>query len=75
MEYYSGATEKEALAKAKDSGWQDEFVGMNCNDWLEGSECWGWDGESRRCECGNRRVDWTCEEQKDGTWVCYAEAW
>lgn len=28
------------------------FSGQNCD------ECEGWDGVSRRCECGNRRVDW-----------------
>jgi hypothetical protein len=26
----------------------------NCND-----ECVGWDGFSRRCECNNRRFQWT----------------
>lgn len=29
------------------------FDGMNCDD------CPGWDGESRRCQCGNRRVSWS----------------
>lgn len=28
------------------------FDGQNCD------ECPGWDGLSRRCECGNRRVYW-----------------
>lgn len=31
----------------------EEFVsfdGQNCDD------CQGWDGESSRCECGNRRI-------------------
>lgn len=28
------------------------FAGDNCED------CSGWDGESRRCDCGNRRVSW-----------------
>ena len=28
------------------------FCGNNCDD------CMGWDGESKRCECGNRRVSW-----------------
>lgn len=28
----------------------------NCED------CDGWDGESRRCECGNRRIDWGYDE-------------
>ena len=28
------------------------FDGQNCDD------CAGWNGRSRRCDCGNRRVDW-----------------
>ena len=27
-------------------------------------ECNEWDGESRRCECGNRRIDWEYDEPK-----------
>ena len=38
-----------------------------CNDGL--GDCW-WDGESRRCSCGNRRVYWWFE----GEWV-YPETW
>ena len=40
-----------------------EFDGMNCNDYLDDDqlECGGWDGESRRCECDNRRVYWQTE--------------
>lgn len=40
-----------------------KFDGMNCNDWIgeDEEECTGWDGLSRRCECGNRRVDWVKE--------------
>ncbi len=30
-----------------------DFYGKNCDD------CLGWDGISRRCACGNRRVYWT----------------
>jgi hypothetical protein len=30
-----------------------KFDGQNCVD-----PCAGWDGRSRRCECGNRRVEW-----------------
>lgn len=42
-----------------------EFDGMNCNDYLElgQDECRGWDGVSRRCDCGNHRVGW---ENMDG---------
>lgn len=29
-----------------------DFDGKNCED------CPGWDGKSKRCECGNRRVSW-----------------
>lgn len=43
-----------------------EFDGQNCDD------CDGWDGEDRRCNCGNRRVDWVLSDDK--TYV-YAEAY
>ena len=37
------------------------FCGQDgCSD-----ECEGWDGESRRCQCGNRRVYW--DHHDDGT--------
>lgn len=50
-----------------------DFDGNNCADaWDEGNECSGWDGEDRRCNCGNRRVCWVLSD--DGTYV-YAEAW
>lgn len=35
-------------------------------------DCKGWDGESRRCDCGNRRVDWTVSD--DDSYV-YPEVW
>lgn len=31
------------------------FEGQNCEN------CSGWDGVSQRCECGNRRIDWSFE--------------
>jgi|LakMenEpi03Aug12_release.lakeMendotaPanAssembly.Ray.scaffolds.fasta_scaffold480909_1 hypothetical protein len=31
-----------------------DFSGQNCED-----ECSGWNPRDRRCECGNRRVDWS----------------
>ena len=37
-----------------------EFDGMNCND-FDNNYCDGWDGYSRRCSCGNRRVEWSWE--------------
>lgn len=39
--------------------WHD-FAGKNCD-----GPCRGWDGVSRRCDCGNRRVYW--DEHEDGT--------
>ena len=43
------------------------FDGQNCNDYLEDDEpeCGGWDGESRRCSCGNRRVYWDIQKVGD----------
>ena len=51
--------EAAAIAYAKENG-PINFDGMNCNDYKEDHEvdCDGWDGVSRRCECGNRRVYW-----------------
>lgn len=36
--------------------------------------CAGWDGESRRCECCNRRVSWSYDGQV-GAMYLYGEAW
>ena len=69
-DYFYGATEEEAIARGIEAG-VDEFNGNeNCDD-----ECFGWDGESRRCCCGNRRVDWVTEQNNDGRWQAYGEAW
>jgi len=46
------------------------FDGMNCDDWSDDSYCSGWDGQDRRCTCGNRRVDWVWENG-----ILYAEAY
>lgn len=35
------------------------FVGQNCSE--NEQSCQGWDGYSKRCECGNRRVYWEPE--------------
>lgn len=35
----------------------DTYYSFGGDDSCEG--CFGWDGVSRRCYCGNRRVDWT----------------
>lgn len=55
-------------AYAKDGGWND-FSG---DDYCE--NCAGWDGKDHRCDCGNRRVDWT----REGHWpdgYIYGEAY
>ena len=46
-----------------------DFSGQNCDD------CGGWDGESRRCDCGNRRVYWATTKLHDGTFVAHAESY
>lgn len=52
-----------------------EFSGWNCNDYGD-NECFGWDGISRRCECGNRRVGWVAEKTKiDGVYDVEAIAY
>ena len=53
-----------------------DFDGNNCADaWDEGEDCLGWDGESRRCFCGNRRVSWIMSKPSEGKWRYYAEAY
>ena len=74
MTYY---TEEEALAAARARAEDERFInfdGMNCNDY-DDNGCIGWDGESRRCVCGNRRVSWSTYQNKDGTWYACAEAY
>ena len=54
-----------------------EFDGMNCNDFEDRDYCDGWDGVSRRCSCGNRRVAWVWEENENSCFssILYAEAY
>lgn len=35
------------------------FIGQNCSE--NNQDCRGWDGSSKRCDCGNRRVCWEPE--------------
>lgn len=63
---------EEAIAKMKAENSFIGFDGHNCEDWGE-SVCRGWDMESRRCDCGNRRVCWTWDGDFDNIHV-YAEA-
>lgn len=37
---------------------QKTWYDFDGDDWCE--DCRGWDGESGRCDCGNRRVTWEC---------------
>lgn len=69
---YEGATEEEAIAAGIADAYV-EFDGFNCED--VGNDCAGWDGESRRCECGNRRVYWDTFKKEDGTWEAVATAY
>jgi len=69
-------TEQEAIDYVEENG-VDSFDGMNCNDYLGfgDEECEGWDGESRRCYCGNRRVELLTSQDSDGKWTAYGSAY
>lgn len=54
------AASEKIAALRKAEPWR-EFNGANCDDYDETRGCKGWDGESRRCQCGNRRVAWEIE--------------
>lgn len=56
------------LAQMKSFG---SYTSFNGNDYCE--KCRGWDGESRRCECGNRRVNWAYDGDFEDMYI-YAEA-
>lgn len=65
------AAQKEAI----ESDSYVEFEGQNCNDYDDDVNCSGWDGSSRRCSCGNRRVYWdTYHDEKTG-YVAYGQAY
>jgi hypothetical protein len=75
------ATPQEAIEAAEKeaemTGGPDEFEGMNCNDYLDDDQlgCTGWDGFSRRCDCGNRRVFWDTYGDKESGFVAFANAY
>ena len=60
----------EKLASRPDRDFQ-----FNGDDWCHDGEgdC-SWDGESRRCNCGNRRVYWESRGEGDDMTI-YAQAW
>ena len=68
-------TEDEAIEAAKkavvDSDDYVEFAGQNCDD---DNNCPGWDGESSRCVCGNRRVYWSAYKDDKGEFYAVALA-
>jgi len=76
---YDTPEQAEAAAKAyaEANGGFDTFDGMNCNDYLDDDqpECIGWDGISRRCDCGNRRVSWDIEQNSNGKFYAVARAY
>lgn len=52
----------------------DGLIRFGGDDNCEG--CGGWDGESRRCQCGNRRVSWERDSSHTFEKPCvYAEAY
>lgn len=68
-------TEEDAIADAKANvDVFADFDGQNCGD-IDGNFCAGWDGESHRCDCGNRRVYWATIKHSDGTFTAHAEAY
>lgn len=68
-------TAQEACDNAfQDYGEQEYFDGKNCED-IDNNECSGWDGVSKRCECGNRRVYWEPVEDEKGKFYAVATAW
>ena len=68
-------TAEEAIKAGIEEGGVDEFDGMNCMDADDGTYCSGWDGVSRRCDCGNRRVSWETGQFDNGKFYAYAVAY
>jgi len=67
-------TEAEAISAAKrECDYHISFDGHNCND--IDNNCAGWDGQSNRCDCGNRRVYWSVNKTDEGRFYAYAEAY
>lgn len=64
---YLAAEEEKARQVASGINWSDDGCDASCS---------GWDGEDRRCGCGNRRVCWVRGEGHtfESPYV-YPEAW
>lgn len=65
--------EQEALENAQKDhrSYVEDFDGKNCV-YIYDNNCKGWDTESRRCDCGNRRVDWVTYKNNEGLWCARA---
>lgn len=75
VEYTEEELEAAVTKKLEENdGYMSGFDGMNCNDY-EDNQCSGWNGKSRRCDCGNRRVSWEAYRSEDGTIEVYAVAY
>lgn len=66
------AADAESVRMDRDNVFID-FDGQNCED--ADMECIGWDGNDRRCNCGNRRVSWNISQDYQGKFYFYAEAY
>jgi hypothetical protein len=59
--------------KEMDETWYEGYDNSGCDD-----ECRGWNGQDRRCDCGNRRVAWgclICDGENAPCPDCYPEAY
>lgn len=52
-------SEEELMRIVEERTGEPFFVGFT--DWNCEDECRGWNGCDRRCDCGNRRVEWDDE--------------
>ena len=67
-------TEAEAISAAKkECYYHISFDGHNCHE--IDNNCAGRDGQSKRCDCGNRRVSWSTDKTDYGRFYAYAEAY
>lgn len=78
--YKNYPTPEEAEAAARQYALENGpiiFDGMNCNDYKDEDEveCDGWDGDDRRCNCGNRRVYWEISKTIEGRFYASAVAY
>ena len=51
-----------------------DFEGHNCAE-VGDEDCGGWNGTSRRCGCGHRRVAWDAYKDETGAFLAHAVAY